>query len=190
MQLSLRHRKFVNRLLAGATAKDAYLHAFPNAGPGTARTGGPRLRRDPKIQAELAALRQKAEALPGSDFLTYVEARKFYARVVRAQAATLPDGSDLWNVRKSAKGMIYLRFPDKLRATILDAKLAGYDRPKPTPTSENDQLAQLLSRTRHAAPPNVAHAAPRVNPNPGATRPCFFPASPTVTLFSTTIPLP
>ncbi len=149
-QLSLPHRKFVNRLLSGVSAKDAYLHAFPDAQPSTARSGGPRLRNRSHIQAELAALRQKAESLPNTDFLTYVESRRFYARVVRAQAATLPNDSDLWNVRKSSKGIIYLRFPDKLRALTFDAKLAGYDRPKrgADPAGELSQLSQLLARLR------------------------------------------
>jgi hypothetical protein len=45
--------------------------------------------------------------------------------------ATLPGDPDLWIAKKSAKGDIYLRFPDKLRALALDAKLAGYHRPPP-----------------------------------------------------------
>ncbi len=191
-KLSLPHRKFVNRLLAGATAKDAYLHAFPGANANTARSNGSRLKRKSHIQAELAALRQKAESQPDSDFLSYVEIRNYYARVVRAQAATLPDDSDLWNVRKSAKSGLYLRFPDKLRALYLDSKLAGFHPSKsPRHTTLDDSLTQLLARTRNAAPnvvANVAHAALRVNPKPSATRPFFSPASPTITLFSATIP--
>src|SRR5436190_1769691 len=162
MKLTARHRKFVTKLLTGATAKDAYLHAYPGTTEKSARTNGAKLRNKPDIQAELKALREKADALPGSDFLTYVETRKFFARVVRAQAALLPHDSDLWNVRqtiktpetspesdqvepspsdtsphpktprkKSVETSLYLRFPDKLRALMLDAKLAGYDRPKP-----------------------------------------------------------
>jgi|GEM_PF-1290876 len=154
MQLTLRHRKFVNRLLTGATAADAYRHAFPDANDNTARSNGARLKRKPHIQAELAALRDQAEAQPHADFLSYVELRNYYARVVRAHAALVPDDSDLWNVRKSAKGGLHLRFPDKLRATVLDAKLGGYDRPdaaSPAPTPESDQLAQLLARARRSA---------------------------------------
>ncbi len=159
MSLSQRHRKFVNKLLAGYSAKDAYLHAFPGANANTARSNGSRLKRKPHIQAELAALRQKAESQPDSDFLSFVEIRNYYARVVRAQAATLPDDSDLWNVRKSAKSGLYLRFPDKLRALSLDAKLAGYDRPKPASTTESDQLTQLLARTRSSsASASAAHS--------------------------------
>ena len=152
-KLSQAHRKFVTRLLAGASTKEAYQHAFPEANDNTARCNGTRLRRRPYIQAELAALREKGDALPGSDFLTYLETRKYFARVVRAQAAELPDSSDLWNVRKSAKSGLFLRFPDKLRALWLDAKLGGYDRRKAGegPGSEEDALRQLLERVREKA---------------------------------------
>ncbi len=149
MQLTQRHRKFVNKLFSGATAKDAYLHAFPDSKPITARSAGSRLRRSARIQAALAELRQKAEALPDADFVNYVEARKFLARVIRAKVATEPDTSDLWVGRKSTKGDTYLRFPDKLRALVQDAKLGGYDRPQinhPDPTQ--DSLIQLLRRIR------------------------------------------
>jgi hypothetical protein len=153
MSLSLPHRKFVTKLLAGYSAKAAYLHAFPDANENTARSNGSRLRKKPHIQAELTALRQKAESQPDSDFLSYKEIRNYYARVVRAKAATLPDDSDLWNARKSAKSGLYLRFPDKLRALYLDSKLAGYDRPKASSTLASDSLAPLLARIRASGGP-------------------------------------
>jgi phage terminase small subunit len=80
-----KHRKFAERIVAGLTATDAY----PKSSPENARKNSPRLIGNETIKAEIQQLRNKADEMAGSAVMTLIEQRKFLARLVRINVATL-----------------------------------------------------------------------------------------------------
>ena len=67
-ELNKRHQAFAELVADGATATDAYLAASYSAEKrGTLHRNASRLRRDPKIQTHIRALRQEAELIARED---------------------------------------------------------------------------------------------------------------------------
>src|SRR5436189_5654348 len=101
---SFPQRKFCEAIVAGLRSGEAYAVASPCAAPSTRWTGGARLLARSDVQAEIARLRAVADLSQGSAVLTLIDKRRFLARVVRARAGLLAEGSDLWQrVRISDK---------------------------------------------------------------------------------------
>ena len=123
---------------------DAYRAAYPKASRDSARKHSSRLMAEDEIRTEIARQRAEAEKIAGSSVLTCAEKRIFFARVVRASPALLPEESDLWQSIKRTESGTEFRLPDKLAAIKGDNDLAGTGKE----AEANDALTQMLMRYR------------------------------------------
>lgn len=136
-------RKFCERIVAGDNATIAYLTAYPKSGKEAARKNAPRLMSNDDIEAEIQALRDRADSLAGSAVLSLAEKRKFLARIVRMQGGFKVDDDLVNGVRVKEFGQEMI-LPCKLKALELDAKLAGEFDEDRSKAKEADALQSLM----------------------------------------------
>lgn len=139
-------RKFCEGIVSGKTATEAYLAAYPNATPATARKNAARVKANEGVLDEIARLRAAADAAAGSAVLTLAEKRTWLARLVRSNLAgfdTDKDGDLLQSIEPCEFGQ-KLKLAGKIDAIKLDNDLAG----EGSEAGANDALTALLARVR------------------------------------------
>lgn len=147
--LSGPQRKFCEGIVAGLNQTEAYAAAYPKASRDAARSSAPGLLAKDSIRAEIARMRALADERAGSAVLTLAEKRKWLARLLRVNPATLDTesdgdllaGVDIEEGRAGSK-VKKIRVADKIAAIKLDNDLAG----EGSEAEANDALAGLLSR--------------------------------------------
>lgn len=138
-----RHQRFADRILAGDSLVDAYLHAGFKCNRESAYTAAKRLSK----RADIRAYTQWIQTQAATDcVLSVAEKRKFFARIVRTPLTSInPDAKDgkdhdlikklvrKFNVQEDASGASYETCTetyeklDPLKAIDLDNKLSGDD---------------------------------------------------------------
>ncbi len=141
--LTTAQRNFCEGVVSGLTPAEAWKKAHPRVkSAAAARAAAKRALGDAEVCAEIQRLRDLAASQAGGAVLTLVEKRKFLARLVRAQIASLPEDSDLFvSITRGRKGTEY-RLGDKLAAIKLDNNLAGDG----SEAEKEDALGGLLRR--------------------------------------------
>lgn len=150
--LSGPHRVFVEGIVRGLSATDAYAAAYPKARRDSARGHAARLMTNDDIMAEVARMRAEAEKQAGSAILELAEVHRFLARLVRLNLATIDTakdgdllaGLDRIDGSNGAAGILKLRLPCKLAAIGRWADLKG----EGAEAGANEALTGLLGRIR------------------------------------------
>jgi hypothetical protein len=116
-------RKFCEGIVAGMLHCEAYMAAYPESSRRTAERNSNQLLKDDDVQAEIARLREKANALGGAAVLSHQEKRLFLARLVRACVDTTHEESDLWQSMRDRRDGAEYRLPNKLEAVRIDTEM-------------------------------------------------------------------
>lgn len=153
MKINDRHKRFAELLVAGQTARAAYMTAFPTChSVSTADNESKKLKQKPEFREYLEALRREIRSAAKSDLVMAMEERRaFLAQIIRTPLSEINEGSPLcqeYSLSTTSTGgrTEKVKMPCKLRALELDARLAGDMKEKPE-TAE-DPLLDLLKDVR------------------------------------------
>jgi hypothetical protein len=144
-------KRFVEGIVEGKSATEAYAAAFLGCGRDSARASAPRLLKDTKIKAEIGRMRSEAEKAAGSAILTLAQIHSFLYRLVKCRIALLPEDSDLFVSikRRNFRGeegaeIVEYKIPDKLGAIAKWMDLKG----EGATAKADDGLTRLLASIR------------------------------------------
>jgi hypothetical protein len=143
--------RFVEGIVEGKSATDAYADAFPHSGRDSARASAARLMKEPDIKEEIRRMRSEAEKIAGSAVLTLAQVHSFLYRIVTCRIADLPEDSDLFVSikRHCVRGeegaeIVEYKIPDKLGAIAKWMDLKG----EGATAKADDGLTRLLASIR------------------------------------------
>lgn len=117
-----RHEAFVQYVLVGQSASNAYAKIYGAKGR-AAEANGARLMRNDNIRQRLRWLQERASS---DCVMTLIQKREYLARVVGTPIAEVDEKSDLCQRFMRTARSCSKEMPDKLRAIELDAQLAGH----------------------------------------------------------------
>jgi hypothetical protein len=153
MKINDRHKRFAELLVAGKTARAAYMEAFPTCHSiHTADSASKKLKQQPEFRQYLETLRGEIRGAVKSGLVMAMEERRaFLARIIRTPLSEINEGSALcqeYSLSTTSTGgrTEKVKMPCKLRALELDARLAG-DMKEKAEVPE-DPLLDLLKDVR------------------------------------------